>query len=58
MLGHTQKVILAPHDRVRRIRTYGCLGDAFMPQVKDAWIVVYTLLANTMKDAAKAQAAA
>lgn len=29
------------------------LGDAFTPKVKAAWIEVYTLLATTMKDAAK-----
>ncbi len=34
------------------------LGEAFTPDVKEAWVVVYALLANTMKDAAKAQAAA
>ena len=34
------------------------LGEAFVPEVKDAWVAVYTLLANTMMDAAKAQAAA
>lgn len=28
------------------------LGDAFTPEVKDAWIAVYTLLASVMKDAA------
>ena len=34
------------------------LGEAFVPDVKEAWVVVYTLLADTMKDAAKAKAAA
>ncbi len=34
------------------------LADAFVPEVKEAWVVVYTLLANTMKDAAKAKTAA
>ena len=29
------------------------LGRAFTPEVKDAWVAVYTLLATTMKDAAK-----
>ncbi len=29
------------------------LGDAFTPQVKAAWIVVYSVLAGTMKAAAK-----
>lgn len=29
------------------------LGNAFTPQVKDAWIAVYGLLAGTMKNAAK-----
>ena len=29
------------------------LGSAFTPEVKDAWISVYTLLASTMKNAAK-----
>ena len=29
------------------------LGDKFTPEVKDAWVEVYTILANTMKDAAK-----
>ena len=28
------------------------LGEAFTPEVKDAWVAVYTLLAQTMKDAA------
>lgn len=28
------------------------LGDDFTPEVKEAWIVVYTVLATTMKDAA------
>ncbi len=28
------------------------LGDAFTPDVKDAWVEVYTVLATTMKDAA------
>ena len=32
------------------------LGDAFTPEVKLAWTDVYTLLANTMKDAARAAA--
>jgi hemoglobin-like flavoprotein len=31
------------------------LGDAFTPETKDAWIVVYTLLSSTMKDAASAE---
>ncbi len=30
------------------------LGPAFTPEVKEAWTTVYTLLATTMKDAAKA----
>jgi hemoglobin-like flavoprotein len=29
------------------------LGRAFTPEVKDAWTAVYTLLATTMKDAAR-----
>jgi hemoglobin-like flavoprotein len=29
------------------------LGRAFTPQVRDAWIAVYTLLATTMKEAAR-----
>ncbi len=29
------------------------LGNAFTPEVKDAWIAVYGLLAGTMKNAAK-----
>jgi hemoglobin-like flavoprotein len=29
------------------------LGNAFTPEVKDAWIAVYGLLADTMKNAAK-----
>lgn len=28
------------------------LGDAFTPEVKDAWIEVYTIVATVMKDAA------
>ena len=34
------------------------LGKNFTPDVKDAWGVVYALLANIMKDATKATAAA
>src|SRR5262245_16623085 len=29
------------------------LGRAFTPEVRDAWVAVYTLLATTMKDAAR-----
>lgn len=29
------------------------LGDDFTDDVKEAWVIVYTLLATTMKDAAK-----
>ena len=29
------------------------LGDAFTPEVKEAWTTTYTVLATTMKDAAK-----
>ena len=32
------------------------LGDDFTPKVKDAWTEVYTLLANTMKEAAYREA--
>ena len=28
------------------------LGEAFTPEVKEAWVAVYTLLAQTMQDAA------
>jgi hemoglobin-like flavoprotein len=31
------------------------LGDAFTPEVKNAWVEVYTLLATTMKAAANEQ---
>jgi hemoglobin-like flavoprotein len=31
------------------------LGDDFTPEVKDAWVAVYTLLANTMQEAAQAE---
>jgi hemoglobin-like flavoprotein len=31
------------------------LGDAFTLETKEAWIVVYTLLSSTMKDAASAE---
>ena len=34
------------------------LGEDFTPEVKDAWAVVYTLIANIMMDAAKAKVAA
>ena len=34
------------------------LGSGFTPEVKDAWVTVYGLLATTMKDAAKRAAAA
>lgn len=30
------------------------LGDGFTPEVKSAWVEVYTVLATTMKDAANA----
>lgn len=33
------------------------LGDDFTDDVKEAWVIVYTLLATTMKDAAKSKAA-
>ncbi|MCR9251316.1 MAG: globin domain-containing protein [bacterium] len=33
------------------------LGDAWTDEVKDAWVAVYTVLANTMKDAAATVAA-
>lgn len=33
------------------------LGDAFTSEVKDAWVTVYTILADTMKQAAKRAAA-
>ena len=33
------------------------LGDAFSPDVKQAWVTVYTTLAGTMKDAAHKAAA-
>jgi hemoglobin-like flavoprotein len=33
-------------------------GDAFTPEVKEAWTTVYTLLATTMKDAAREALAA
>lgn len=34
------------------------LGDAFTPEVKDAWVQTYTILATTMKDAAAEDVAA
>jgi hemoglobin-like flavoprotein len=34
------------------------LGDAFTPETKEAWVVVYGVLATTMKDAARASKAA
>lgn len=34
------------------------LGSAFTSEMKDAWATVYTLLARTMKDAARPQASA
>jgi hemoglobin-like flavoprotein len=34
------------------------LGDKFTPETKDAWVVVYSVLATTMKDAAAASAGA
>lgn len=33
------------------------LGDAFTEEVKESWVVVYTVLADTMKAAAKSAAA-
>src|SRR4051812_2206052 len=33
------------------------LGRGFTPEVKDAWVAVYTLLATTMKDAARLETA-
>jgi len=34
------------------------LGSAFTPQVREAWVTVYGLLATTMKEAARAAAVA
>jgi hemoglobin-like flavoprotein len=34
------------------------LGQAFTPELEDAWATVYRLLATTMKDAMKAEVAA
>ncbi|MBI1313197.1 hemin receptor [bacterium] len=34
------------------------LGDAFTPEVKDAWVTVYTILSTTMREAAAELAAA
>jgi hemoglobin-like flavoprotein len=34
------------------------LGNAFTPEVKGAWVTVYTLLASTMKNAARESLAA
>ena len=34
------------------------LGDAFTPETKEAWLVVYGVLAGTMKEAAKSAAVA
>ena len=34
------------------------LGDAFTPEVKEAWVAVYTVLAKTMQDAAASVPAA
>ena len=34
------------------------LGEDFTPEVKDAWVAFYTLLARIMKEAAEAEAAA
>jgi len=31
------------------------LGEAFTPEVKDAWVAVYTLLATTMQTAAQSE---
>ena len=33
------------------------LGDAFTDDVREAWLAAYTILANTMKDAAEKEAA-
>ena len=33
------------------------LGEAFTPELRDAWVEAYTILANTMKDAAQQLAA-
>lgn len=33
------------------------LGDEFTPEVKDAWVVAYTVLATTMKEASKSPVA-
>jgi hemoglobin-like flavoprotein len=33
------------------------LGDAFTPEVKDAWVAMYTTVADVMKQGAKAAAA-
>jgi hemoglobin-like flavoprotein len=29
------------------------LGDEFKPEVKEAWVAVYTIMTNTMIDAAE-----
>ena len=34
------------------------LGEAFTPDVEDAWIAMYTVVSNTMQDAAALRAAA
>jgi hemoglobin-like flavoprotein len=34
------------------------LGDAFTPQIRDAWAALYTAVATVMRDAAKGEAAA
>lgn len=51
------KVEDAHYDQVAAALLYTLekgLGDAWNDEVKDAWVTVYTVLATTMKDAAKA----
>ena len=51
----TYGVTVEQYDTVRQALMWAfqkSLGDAFTPEVKAAWVAVYTLLANTMQQAA------
>jgi nitric oxide dioxygenase len=52
----TYGVTVEQYDTVREALMWALqqsLGDAFTPEVKAAWIAVFTLLANTMQQAAE-----
>ena len=60
-LQNGARMALGPDSRARimaaRLTLEKGLGEAFTPEVKSAWVSVYTLLAGTMKSGAMEQAA-